>query len=407
MDCVIPGYAVRSFCASIGCLSKIGKDLYVEFDPIDGMALRSLNDAKSAYACFRFEPSFFERCTAPPPSTFAATTATTTTTTVMNTTTTATSRKRQHSTLSNTPQPHQPQQEAFEQRFSCRIALRALAPVIRPRKGVVSLRIRKYDLTTAEHVSAALLISFEFHLQKSADAPLLHVIHRIQAAEATSVSAVASSARASEIVAAPRALSRLLEPLKRTVEAALIIRKAEEMVSAASFHHSDTTAPANSSNSNSSNALLQSTSAALFKTETGISCDEFDEFFFRDDRGKKHHDDNIEDDDHDDDDDVDDASLPDTVNEEVILVFPIKEAKAMLQFCAQPYLEQELRVTLFFHWGGRPIIFETSAESFSAELVLATLDYKLLSSLHKQQAAAVAAAAAASNHPGEDENQDN
>jgi hypothetical protein len=52
----------------LDCLSRIGKDLYVAFDAIEEVSLRSLNDAKSAYAYFRFEPAFFERCTAPPPT---------------------------------------------------------------------------------------------------------------------------------------------------------------------------------------------------------------------------------------------------------------------------------------------------------------------------------------------------
>jgi len=48
MDCTVPGGpAVRQFCASMVCLSKIGKDLYFVFEPISGLAVRSLNDAKS------------------------------------------------------------------------------------------------------------------------------------------------------------------------------------------------------------------------------------------------------------------------------------------------------------------------------------------------------------------------
>lgn len=50
----------------------------------------------------------------------------------------------------------------------------------------------------------------------------------------------------------------------------------------------------------------------------------------------------------------------------------------MLQFCAQAQPDQELRVSLSFHWGGKPVILETEGESFSAELIMATLDYKLL-----------------------------
>ena len=331
MDCVIPSHSVRSFCASIGCSSRIGKDLYVEFDPIDGLALRSLNDAKSAYACFRFEPSFFERCTTP-----------------LNTE----SRKR---TLTEASQ---------ELRFSCRVAVRALAAVVRPRKNVVSLRVR------SKTCSSALYLSFEFHLKNSESAALLRVVHRIQFADAEGVSAVASKEEASEIVASPKVLLRLLEPLKRTGEATLIVRSDAQMVSAASFHH---TQAGNNTDATNNNAILQATSASLLKTETAITCDEFEDFDFRDNRQV-------------------DESMPESVNNCVILVFPIKEAKAMLQFCSQHQSQYELRVSLSFHWGSKPLVLEATTDSFSAEVVLATLDHKLLDSLYaaERETAAVA-----------------
>jgi hypothetical protein len=50
----------------------------------------------------------------------------------------------------------------------------------------------------------------------------------------------------------------------------------------------------------------------------------------------------------------------------------------MLQFCAQAYADQELRVHLSFYWGGKPMVVETSAEGFSGQIVMATLDHKLL-----------------------------
>jgi len=340
MDCVIPGHSVRSFCASIGCSSRIGKDLYVEFDPIEGLALRSLNDAKSAYACFRFEPSFFERCTTP-----------------LNTSSSE-SRKR---TLTEASQ---------ELRFSCRVAVRALAAVVRPRKNVVSLRVR------SETCSSALYLSFEFHLKSSESAALLRLVHRVQVADADGVSAVASKEGASEIVASPKVLLRLLEPLKRTAEAALIVRSDAKVVSAASFHHTQA-----GNNPTNNNAILQATSASLLKTETAITCDEFEEFDFCDNRQV-------------------DETMPDTVNSTVILVFPIKEAKAMLQFCSQQS-QYELRVSLSFHWGSKPLVLEASTDSFSAELVLATLDHKLLDSLYATERETVAVQATTNRAAGE------
>lgn len=301
MDCVIPGHSVRNFCAAISCLSRVGKDLYVEFDPIDGLALRSLNDAKSAYACMRYRPSFFERCTAPP-------------------------RKR---SLTG---------ESQDERFSCRVAMRALSSVVRGRKDVACLRVR------SETTSSALYLSFEYHLQKGST--LLRVVHRVHAADADSISALAGKENASEIVADPKVLTRLLEPLRRTSEATLVVRKDAERIYASSFHHSETTC--------SDNAVSQAASAALLKTDTSTAVEELDEFFFVSSR--------------------DDEDAPASVNDQVVLVFPVKEATAMLRFCSS----QDLRVTLSFYWGGRPLVMEASTESLAIELVLATLEHKLL-----------------------------
>jgi hypothetical protein len=176
------------------------------------------------------------------------------------------------------------------------------------------------------------------------------------------VSAVAPKEGCSEIVGSPIILLRLLEPLQRTLNAALIFRNATENVtasiSASSFHHSDGQADRQTNN----NAILQATSASLLKSETACCCEEFDEFDFRSDR------------------DVEEEDVPDDVNEEVILVFSMKEAKAVLDFCNKLDLEQ--RVALSFHWGGKPLTLETrGTESFSMRLVLATLEYKLLTSM--------------------------
>lgn len=311
-------------------------DIYIEFDPVEGLKLRSLNDAKSAYSCFSFEASFFERCTAPPPTSNQQA---------------GTRRNSKKRTLTEASQDG-------EERFSCRVAVRALQPVVRPRKDVVSLRLR------SETSSSALFVSFEFQIQKSQDA-LLRVVHRVKVAEADAVSAVATKDESSEIVSSPKALLRLLEPLKRTVEAALIVRGDAETLSAASFHHGSFNSNVNGGSTNN-NAILQATSASLLKTETSIATTEFDEFFFRDDREKGGED------------DEEAIDMPGDVNSGVVLVFPIKECKAMLQFCNQLDQHERRTVSVHFHWGGRPLLFETSTASSSAQLVLATLDYKLL-----------------------------
>jgi hypothetical protein len=157
----------------------MGKDLYVEFDPLEGLTLRALNDAKSAFASFHFEPSFFERCSAPP------------------------TRKRE-------------EEEEDDNRYSCRVPLRAMAAIVRPRRHVLSLRLRNEE-SSQQHY-----LSFEFQLQKSG---LLTVVHRMGVAEdAQRVAATASREGGSEIITSPAILLKMLEPLhKRSPEVALIV----------------------------------------------------------------------------------------------------------------------------------------------------------------------------------------
>ena len=94
--------------------------------------------------------------------------------------------------------------------------------------------------------------------------------------------------------------------------------------------------------------------------------------------------------------------MPPNVNEEVVLVFGMKEAKAMLQFCSQnaslvtnlafDNLYEEERdgrlpwsVSLSFHWAGRPMIWESKTKGVSVQLVLATLSHSILKDLPMMQ----------------------
>jgi hypothetical protein len=268
------------------------------------------------------------------------------------------------------------------------------------------------------------------------------------------------SLRPSELIVSPYILLRLLEPLQRTVEIAFIVRSCHNhnnnnntdddytnnddeddvtigtrnvlrhgssdtnnnnvgSVSVSSFHHSDTAVipdgnSTNSSNNNNTminnNAILQATTASLLKTETACTSNEFIKFDFITKRRQQHSQTSRS---------TSNYNIPDNVNDEVILVFPIKEMKAMLHFCSttsSPAIQQQQHIIdplvhVSFHWGGKPIMIQSSIPTipppattttcndnnhqsvhantsptlsiptYNMQLILATLDYRLLTSM--------------------------
>ncbi|KAL6458714.1 hypothetical protein MHYP_G00321860 [Metynnis hypsauchen] len=62
MRCIIEGSGVKVFGRAVHALSRIGAEIWLE--PLQkGLAVRSVNMARSAYACFLFSPLFFQRYT--------------------------------------------------------------------------------------------------------------------------------------------------------------------------------------------------------------------------------------------------------------------------------------------------------------------------------------------------------
>jgi hypothetical protein len=323
MDCIIPGHSIRPFCAAIGCLSRIGKELYIDFDPIEGCSIRSLNDSKSVFASFHFEPTFFSRCSSAP-----------------------TSMKRSHKNSSRRKRKiNDASTNNDDERWTVRIAMKALAAVIRQRKEVLNLHIT----TVGDH------LAFEFQIQKIGGS-IVRVTHKVGYSSAAGVAAVTSTDNASELIIQPNILSTMLEPLKRSVEIAILVNETHRLVSSVSFAHDDLPDEAISS-------LNRSQLNASLKTETSVSYDDLADVNY-----VGHADEN----------DNENIPPPEDLKEQVVLVFTLKELKAFLQYCSQAVVDQELQVSIQFFWGGKPIVAKTEGEQFSAELVMATLDHKLL-----------------------------
>eukprot|EP00536_Pseudo-nitzschia_multiseries_P007629 jgi/Psemu1/164990/gw1.181.104.1 len=358
MDVIIPGPSIRSFCAAIGCLSRIGKELYIDFDPIDGLSIRSLNDSKSVFGSFHFEPAFFFRCRSAP----------TYSDEILSTS--ARRRKRKINQQSRNKDSGNDIEIDIEidndndnddsndddERWTVRIAMKALAAVVRQRKEILNLRIT----TQGDH------LSFEFKIQKIGGS-VVRVTHKVGYSSAQGVAAVTATDGSSELVVQPTVLTTMLEPLKRSIEIAILVNETHRLVSSVSFAHDDLPG-------DGVPALNPEQQNASLKTETSVSYDDLVEVHYVGSVSRTQSQGNTSS-------DTSAIEPPGDIDDQVVLVFTLKEFKAFLQYCSHALVDQELQVTIQFFWGGRPIVAKTVGDQFSAELVMATLDHNLLGSM--------------------------
>jgi hypothetical protein len=372
MDIVIPAHSIRNFSAALAALSKMGMDLYWEFSSVGGLSLRTINDAKSSYCHVKYQSTYFERCGC-----------------IMKKQKKKKKRpnnknkkkKRRHEDVDDDDDNADNDDDDIEEKVTYRIASRTLTAIVRGRykNKAASLRIQE----TADGNA----LSFEFGIESGSTnngggggTVLLTVVHEIPVvADAESLCTVIDHQNdASELVATPQVYTSLLDALATSVYAALIVRK-DSSVSASSFSLLDCCGNnSRKTNGNSSAALAPHEKKAL-KSETACDLDEFLDFDFVSNRDTMMN--QVDDDDNDDDDNHND-DMPDDVNQEVILVFHIKEPKLFLQFCNS---QQVSAVRWNFHWGGRPLVLVAEADSYRAELVLATLDHAKLTSLRTME----------------------
>lgn len=441
MDVIIPAHNLRILSSSLTTLAKIGKQLYIEFDPLTGLTLRTLNDGKSCFGEFAFDVGFFERCTSPPGSKLKkrvkvkssssggnGNARSSSTTNAASTSGTARRRKRNQREMS-TSASHRTQEtegddddhdhdhdhdfEDLDEKYLCRVPIRTVAAILHSRKGLQSLRIRSigshsanshantnantninaHNRTTSsqdemsngddDDESPRMQLSFEFRIQSSG---IMKITHKISVSNAESVIASASRTNCSEIVASPRLLLKMMDPVQ-SPEIALVVNDQKGKVTATSFHYADASLSVDGRGGGNGNLILSASADKVLKTETSVDCEEFDEFIYSDGKSISNANTLSNANANADDDSEEEAcgqeNLPEGIEHEVSLVFSSKEAKAMLQFCTNQAGGNadelgEMKVIVNFHWGGRPIVFETEGDAFKGQVILSTVSHLLL-----------------------------
>ena len=401
MDVILAQDHIKPFCQAIAQLSRIGKEVYFDFLPTDGLYLRSLNDAKSAFCSFHFEPAFFQRCTS-------------STTSLLSSSSGKKNRKRSapsSSRNSNSNSSEQAQEDDVDDdRYMVKVPVKTLASLIRTRKNALQLRIvttsssNKATAATRTTPTAGAdsnLLTFEYQVQPPQGGTLVHIVHRVGVVEAQGIVAMAPTEGSTELVADPQVLSKLLEPLKNTAEVAIVVQDSvvPKMIRALTFHADNVVAAEDPAAVAADPTLLRNPLArpAPLSTETSISTDELKDYYYVSSYNNSQEDG----------DDVNDIITagvppPDDLAEQVIMVVSRKELRALLQFAAHAFSDRPLDVRLHFYYGGKPMVIQTQSgndnEGCSATLILATLDHRKLGPLQLNNNNNNNTAAAANHH---------
>ena len=327
MDCIVPGNSVRTITAALCCISRVGKEVAIEFDPIDGLTMRALSDSKAAFVSFHFSPSFFEdcsyRCSAKRGEG---------------------SSKRPRTQLRSSQQSQSMSQSESDDHgrphWSGCLAVRALGGVVNQRKGVTSLQLASTDDA----------VVFRFHIRIQHDASF-QVSYKIPVSGTKSSTVLTSTRRASEITVHPTVALKMIEPLQKTAEMALLVNDNRRYVSSLTF-----------GGTHDRRRTVAEVEATALKTQVTIAYDELIEVHYQPQQ----------------DSDTNANSQPVDINQRAILVFGMKEFKAMVTFCVQALEHEELPITLQFHWGGKPVLLSTTSSGFETTMTVATLDHTLI-----------------------------
>ena len=354
---------------------------------MDGLYLKTLNDAKSAYACSHFQPSFFERCSSPPFISSASRRSG-----GNKARNVSDNKKRRHNddemTAGTEDTPNQTT-------FTCRVPLRTIHSVLRSRKSVRSLRIRSYgnsehhqdddEETSANGANPKMMqLSFEYILESQQHSnAMIRIVHRMGVAECDSIMAVVSSTvkedqdSYSEIVSSPTLFTKMLDPLRKTAEIVFTVHDGKKQISIATFHPGDVTTNVAAAAGDANALLLPTVSSTLLKSETFMGCDEFEGYTWRnnehyDNKNSSRNGDGNSN-------SAGQSQPPENIKEEVNLVFGIREVKALLHFCSSVNLQDhDMKIVMSFQYGGKPLVFESAGKYFTVQLIMATLNHKLL-----------------------------